>query len=399
MRIAIVGGGFSGLLAAYLLEQKDHQVTVFEKEATLGGHCNTMHHKELYIELGTVFCLCDDIKILLDALQIPYSERFSYRNFIDSTYKSVEQVPRHLIKQLMQEIKTLSQLLAEFSTLQGQTTYGTIPKELQVSLQTFLLHYKLEALAEVLAPHLSAFGFGAIESLPAYYALTIFDPKTLNAFIKGEKLLFLDKGFSDLIRALSQEVSDIRYSAEVQKISPYVNSVTVETQYAQESFDRVLISTPLDPDVVEIPQVSNFMSKLITNDFITCAFKIMPENSVTTYFKGNLGENNKIQFYHTFKQGEKTVLVAYAYGQLSPSLVQSITQDIEKVGVRVKHLIAAKAWRMFPHFSLNAIETSCYDTIHQFTQSNPSVQLIGALVSKPAIGSLYKSIKKCVNDI
>jgi len=39
-RIAVVGGGASGLSAAYLLKRARYsQVTVFEKESRLGGKC------------------------------------------------------------------------------------------------------------------------------------------------------------------------------------------------------------------------------------------------------------------------------------------------------------------------------------------------------------------------
>ena len=37
MRIAIIGAGFTGLTVAFRLSKKGHQVTVFEKEKTLGG--------------------------------------------------------------------------------------------------------------------------------------------------------------------------------------------------------------------------------------------------------------------------------------------------------------------------------------------------------------------------
>lgn len=37
MNIAILGGGFTGLTAAYYLQKKGHQVTVYEKEKALGG--------------------------------------------------------------------------------------------------------------------------------------------------------------------------------------------------------------------------------------------------------------------------------------------------------------------------------------------------------------------------
>src|SRR5512141_1534870 len=37
MNIAIIGGGFTGLTAAYELAKKGHRVTVFEKDTALGG--------------------------------------------------------------------------------------------------------------------------------------------------------------------------------------------------------------------------------------------------------------------------------------------------------------------------------------------------------------------------
>lgn len=41
MKIAVVGGGISGILTAYLLQQ-NHQVVLFEKNAYTGGHTNTI---------------------------------------------------------------------------------------------------------------------------------------------------------------------------------------------------------------------------------------------------------------------------------------------------------------------------------------------------------------------
>ncbi|MGB7712855.1 MAG: FAD-dependent oxidoreductase [Microcoleus sp.] len=43
MRIAIVGGGASGMAAAYWLDKQKHHVTVFEKQPILGGHIRTLN--------------------------------------------------------------------------------------------------------------------------------------------------------------------------------------------------------------------------------------------------------------------------------------------------------------------------------------------------------------------
>src|SRR5579863_2014705 len=41
LAVAVVGSGVAGLAAAWLLQRR-HQVTLYEKDAKLGGHCNTV---------------------------------------------------------------------------------------------------------------------------------------------------------------------------------------------------------------------------------------------------------------------------------------------------------------------------------------------------------------------
>ena len=57
MRIAIVGAGVSGLVAAYLLQQ-EHEVTVFEAGRKAGGHTNTIRvdteYETHYVDTGFI---------------------------------------------------------------------------------------------------------------------------------------------------------------------------------------------------------------------------------------------------------------------------------------------------------------------------------------------------------
>ncbi len=43
MKIAVIGGGASGMVTAYLLDKIGHQVTVFENQPILGGHIRTLN--------------------------------------------------------------------------------------------------------------------------------------------------------------------------------------------------------------------------------------------------------------------------------------------------------------------------------------------------------------------
>src|SRR5512139_3236405 len=58
MRIGIIGGGVSGMTAAWLL-QRDHRVTLIEKAPRLGGHVETLPvvvgDETVHAELGPRF--------------------------------------------------------------------------------------------------------------------------------------------------------------------------------------------------------------------------------------------------------------------------------------------------------------------------------------------------------
>lgn len=106
MKVAILGAGFSGMLAAYLLEKEGIEVTVNEKNDYLGGHCKTLVNKDDYTELGTLISFSKEIKELLIELQVSYKERFVYRNFLDEHYENVEHMSRMLFMKFRDCIET-----------------------------------------------------------------------------------------------------------------------------------------------------------------------------------------------------------------------------------------------------------------------------------------------------
>ncbi len=62
MKIAVIGGGSSGMVTAYLLDKNGHQVTVFENQPILGGHIRTLNqnvitdspNSGLFLEAGVL---------------------------------------------------------------------------------------------------------------------------------------------------------------------------------------------------------------------------------------------------------------------------------------------------------------------------------------------------------
>ncbi|MGL5084630.1 MAG: hypothetical protein ACRC68_02755, partial [Clostridium sp.] len=208
----------------------------------------------------------------------------------------------------------------------------------------------------------------------------------------------INKGTEELIRKLSQKISDIRYSLQVTNIEVENDKVKVETNYGQDYFDKVLITTKLPENIIKDNLYNNLMKKIDTNPFISCAYEINNKDVVTTYYKHNLGKKNKLQFFYITKQNNRSILVAYAYGNLEKDVVDGITEDIKKMGIDIKQLITVKKWFIFPHLKSHNLTQSFYEEINNRVKTS-NIYLIGSLVSKPAIDNLYISVKNSVDSI
>ncbi|PKM95047.1 MAG: hypothetical protein CVU84_06915 [Firmicutes bacterium HGW-Firmicutes-1] len=398
MKVAIIGAGFSGMLAAYLLEKNGIDVTLYEKLEYIGGHCRTLVSKDVYTELGTVFSFSNQIKELLIELQVDYTERFTYRNFVDENFNNVEHMSSEDVNLLMDELAKLKVILERYSASLHTVNYGYIHEDLMIPLSTFLKNHNLNIISQVIAPHLSSYGFGDICNIQTYYAFKVFSADTIYSFIQGDKLLFIKKGTSELIKNLSQNISDIRYSIEVNNVEVIGNKVKVETTFGSDHYDKVLITTKLPRDVIKDDLYNQYMKKIDTNPYFTCVYEVSNKNLVTTYYKTNLGKKDKIQFFHTFKQNNRIILVAYAYGTVQKDLINGITDDIQKLGIHVKHLITTKQWHIFPHLKEYNLTQNFYQDIGE-RQKVSNIYLIGSLVSEPSIANLYLSVKNSVNEI
>jgi len=398
MKVAVIGAGFSGMLAAYLLEKKGIDVTVYEKEDVIGGHCRTMSSNHVTTELGTIFSFSHHLKALLIELQVPYTERFTYRKFIDEHYHSVEHVARDQVPLLMNELGALEAILETYTDTLSTINYGLIHEDLLLPLCQFLRKHELTVLCQVIAPLLSSFGFGSVCDTQAYYAFKVFNIETIHSFIKGDKLLFINQGTSQLIKALGQTITDIRYSIEVKNVEVIDKRVKVETDFGCDSYDKVLITTKLPRDVIKDDLYNRLMKKIDTNPFLICAYEVANKDLVTTYYKANLGKKDQLQFYHVSRQNHRTVLVTYAYGSLCKATINGITEALTSSGIDVKHLITAKQWYIFPHLNEENLTTHFYEDISQRQKVSP-INLIGSLVSKPEIGNLYISVKNAIDEL
>lgn len=398
MRIAVIGAGFSGMLAAYLLEKQGFKVTIYEKQEYIGGHCRSIISRDVYTELGTVFSFSRKIKELLIELNVDYKEHFIYKDYVDENYNQIEVMSREDVSKLVRELKKLEEILSKYSDSLMGINYGYIHDDLMISFYDFTIKHDLKYVRDIMSPFFSSFGFACTLDTQAYYVFKAFNIDTLYTFIRGEKLLSFNKGISELISKLSQNISDIRYSIEVKNIEVLGEKIKVESAYSSDLFDKVLISTKLDKEVIKDSLYNKLMQKIESNPFITCVFEVINDDIATTYYKSNLGKKGKIQFFFASKKMERTTLVAYAYGFLDKSIVDDIRIDIEGLGIVIKQLVTAKQWHIFPHVKKENLKSSFYSDIDK-RKENSNIELIGSLVCEPSIDSIYISIKESIDNL
>ncbi len=107
-KIAIIGGGISGLGLLHLLDQNaEHEVTLFEQESVVGGHANGVSYDQDQIDTGFMVCnkkTYPNIMNLFGELQIPLHPtsmalscsnadkqiEFSFENFGSSILQTIK---------------------------------------------------------------------------------------------------------------------------------------------------------------------------------------------------------------------------------------------------------------------------------------------------------------------
>ncbi len=90
MKIAILGGGITGLTAAYYLAKKNHQITIFEKEKILGGLAAGFktNNWDWYLERAYHHLFANDDDILNFAKEIGFNKIFFKEPITASLYKN-----------------------------------------------------------------------------------------------------------------------------------------------------------------------------------------------------------------------------------------------------------------------------------------------------------------------
>lgn len=244
MNIAIIGGGITGLTAAYRILQQGHTVTIFERESYLGGLAYGFKEKNWnwHLEGAYHHMFTNDDAILSLARELGIGEKLITKrpitaNFWQEAFHQFDS-PTHLMKfeglSLSDKIRTgalvaFCKLYPFWKTLEG------------VTAKDFFIRYGGKNAWTVIWEPLMTGKFGHLDStIAASWLWARINKRT-------PSLVYIEGGFQTLIHAL--ELAIVKNGGKI-----HTNTRVLKIP---KRFDKTLLTTPTPIANAIVPGVSS----------------------------------------------------------------------------------------------------------------------------------------------
>ncbi|NLK44273.1 MAG: NAD(P)-binding protein [Tissierellia bacterium] len=396
-RIAIIGGGFSGLVIGDGLQRKGYKnVTIFEKETRLGGKLHSIFYRGKSYELGAIFGLptYSHLDNLMKRLGIKVDGPKLSRTNYNSDGQKVMPIAKEELGGFLEEMDRLPKVLSKYKSLESASIKGLEPS-LMVPFSEWCDMHDFKVLKTIYLHYFTIFGLGDIDEVPALYVLRIMSYEHLMCFMKIPQFYTWKEGTSTLADHLGQGIKDIRLGQGVKDISKSaLGSLQLETQYEVLEFDKLIITAPLDQfshlgfweeDIREC------LRSIKYQDFNVYAFIVDKVPKGCGCILDNLDPNRKghiIIWDSRWNQpsGEGMVTL-YAYNPPKDSRkppLDYLKDDLARLGIKSARLYQAKAWKHCPYVDTQTLQNGFYDKM-EASQGRNNIYFAGEVMSMLSI--------------
>lgn len=309
MRIAIIGGGASGMVTAYLLDQQGHEVTVMERQPILGGHIRTLNknlqpnqsdcHEILesgVLEFPSVFkdffALMQELEVELEPVKVGSAmffkngSRFLSDVMINNNFVGLNRLIEHLRLDTIYARSAGVWLRARFANHKDFCD-RPLSEYLQQSCSrnTWL---------KLLIMYSYSMSFEQIDDFPAALAIPV-----LLDYIAVEWFRIKGGVYSYIEKILERFKGEILVNVEIEHISRHDNTVKIKRLHREiQEFDQVVFATPpdqvmallADPTVSEIRRFSSWKANHIHS---------LVHYDTSMYDRYNIKETSEFDFFQT----------------------------------------------------------------------------------------------------
>ena len=394
-RICIIGAGPAGLSAAHFLKKRGYDnVTVLESAGRVGGKCLTHSYGGRSFDIGANYVTSDYTEVLRLA------EEFDAALYAEAK-TTIASFPPDGAPSFTSPLSLLTAQASFVSVLHAALRYLWIRwrlrkiidrpgfagvrhrEELCRSFAAWLADNHLAVLMPMFAIPITAMGYGALEEIPAPYALKYMSPRTvLDMILSGLGLQRKwPKRFVDGFQRLWEKVAaplDVRLNVNVQSIErSSIIRVLTESGGRTEvmEFDNLIVSCAHDSRAMtRLLQPSQdemlLFDKVIVNPFVVTTYVVervqVPHRIIFVSPAPNFGapcamtqqfEGNAYWQFYT--------RVGRDYKPQSSDVLSAINNTVALLGgiVTENDMHTLTLWDYFPHVDANAIADGFYDRL------------------------------------
>ena len=370
--IAIVGAGASGLTLARALAKQGHQVTVFEKDAEVGGMCQTRVFDGVTCDLGGHMIYPATYPTIVE-LAREFGQTL-VSNFPDCmvSLETGGEVPLVATAGTRAAKARIAQLLLRSGAL--EPGLQSIGRTLAMPIADWLARENLGAIWDWMGPLFVGAGYGYLEDeVPATYLAKLF-AHTVDA--PGR--YHLRDGYQTLWKRVAADLRDVRTGCEVQASVRDASGVTLtvrrsDGEVSTARFDRLVIAhspasalTWLDSSEEErdlfgrvrhLRYVSAIADVEAVPEALRARWCFLPENTRDDARRGHM-----TAFVQPEPSRPVVGIVAYAPASgIEPSAL--FREDFARLGAQMTKLHHYREWSYFPHFSVDDLRTGAIDRL------------------------------------
>ncbi len=268
MRIAIVGAGVSGLVAAHLLH-RDHEIVVYEAAGYAGGHTNTIRvdteHATHHVDTGFIVMndrnypnfsrLLERLGVATQPTQMSFSVKADAEDFeYSGTPRGLYCQPRNAVSPRFQRmVLDLLRFNGECRRLLARASQEHGAGEAGLSLGEFLERHRFSRafVERLIVPQVSAVWSadpGQISSFPMRFLAEFFHNHGMLGFRNRPRWSTISGGSARYVEALTAQFADrVRLRCPVRSVERTDEHVLVRADGCEpERYDQVVIAAHSD---------------------------------------------------------------------------------------------------------------------------------------------------------
>lgn len=380
-RIAIVGGGPSGMSTAHYLRQAGYtDVTVLEKNSSVGGKSNTVTHDGQNYEMGSIMLGPSYVEVI--ALAKEYNQPIV--SFAKGSTGMVEYSPTDSRMGPLTTIQKVKYLAAaaeyhwiynKYKKYLQEPGMDKVPLELSMPFTEWAKKnaHMSNSLVELLSHSFVSFGYGYMSEVPAAYVLRYFSPQLLRSFIFGQVSMF-KKGYQELWKAIAQK-EKVHTNFDVSHAVKENGVWKVQSQNGEVlEFDSIIWTGSLEQaaEAMKLPKpLENVFKSIKYEQYYSTLveFEKLPHGSgvITENYQASR-QGGIVSWLHRWpSESDVANIYTLANDELTPEKVEEQILEFAKLnGFKAKKIIKNVGWKYFPHFNQETFASGAYKTIEHY---------------------------------